>query len=609
MKTKSSIQKNIRPIRALLSVAAAALVAASAVPASASQAYGTVNNFDVVNDTGSQTHGFEIELDDIHSTDITYTYDYNHYGKPKITEFTSFDAAGTHTNVMVDYQAVWINTAWSAYTAVPTNTIPPTMGHQFTNPNLNFGGEHFGVGYTKNPSKVVYFWMADGGAHTLLRSGQVYVSTPVFNYSPAVFVAQQQVQPAVVAPVIPAPILPMNYVCPNPEFSDAVWCKVITTTSHTNSPININDLMTPDTNNPAAKDWRNGQTNVEVETEWQLLQIDYLSSDYNPTNGLGGNNAKLAGLNRGLTNSDDVVTYRYEYYAYAGPYADWDTHEAMCQMPAADGIHGTGSYVDANSITQNLATVVVVGKFLGAQMSAGAAAPPVGLIDHVPDGQYGVTYTPRTVIITGTTNFTTSYTGTLPPGMAFDTGKAVLYGTPFTNGIFTITVTATTSNNPPVTKTYPFWIAASGQVLPPHSTVDVGVLNTNGGTASGNGVFTNGTRATVTAMPMSGYAFTGWLEDGAVVSKSVSYAFTNIINRSLTATFLHQPKLIEDHAVPTQRHLRWPTNDTGYVLEEINSLGSTNWATSTNGVSVNGTNYQINLASPVGMKFYRLRHP
>ena len=49
-------------------------------------AYGSLNNFDCVNDTGVEGHGFEIELDDIQSMDISYTYDYNHYGAPKITE-------------------------------------------------------------------------------------------------------------------------------------------------------------------------------------------------------------------------------------------------------------------------------------------------------------------------------------------------------------------------------------------------------------------------------------------------------------------------------------------------------------------------------------------
>ena len=63
-----------------------ALAAFGANPSLASTSYGDLNNFDVFNDTGQECHGFEIELDDIHSTDITYTYDWNHYGTPRITE-------------------------------------------------------------------------------------------------------------------------------------------------------------------------------------------------------------------------------------------------------------------------------------------------------------------------------------------------------------------------------------------------------------------------------------------------------------------------------------------------------------------------------------------
>ncbi|MCF7675287.1 MAG: hypothetical protein K9M97_08070 [Akkermansiaceae bacterium] len=55
----------------------------------ASIAYGSINNFDTVNDTGHECHGFEIEMEDCRSTEVTYTFNYNHYGTPKITEDNS----------------------------------------------------------------------------------------------------------------------------------------------------------------------------------------------------------------------------------------------------------------------------------------------------------------------------------------------------------------------------------------------------------------------------------------------------------------------------------------------------------------------------------------
>ena len=54
--------------------------------------FGALSNFDAVNDTGSTCNGFEIELDDIRSQEVTYTFQYQRYGVPKITEDTYLDA-------------------------------------------------------------------------------------------------------------------------------------------------------------------------------------------------------------------------------------------------------------------------------------------------------------------------------------------------------------------------------------------------------------------------------------------------------------------------------------------------------------------------------------
>ena len=336
-----------------------------------------------------------------------------------------------------------------------------------------------------------------------------------------------------------------------------------------------------------------------MEAEWQLLQIDYNSSDYNATNGIGGPNGKLAGGNHKLTNSDDVVTYRYEYYAYVGPYDDFSeppTHEALCELPAADGIHGTGAY--SNS--------VIVGKFLGAQMSAMAGARPLGLIDHLPDGQVGVTYPARSLVIAGDTNFVATTNGTLPSGMAFDAVNGLVYGTPAAAGNFLLTVTVTASNNPVLTRHYPF-IVAAGAFLPPHSSVDTLALPLNGGNTTGDGVYTNGTAATITATPNGGYSFLNWTANGTVVSTSASYHFTNIVNQSLVANF--GPQLSVTVPQPRTLALAWPTNSSGYGLQQNTDLQTTNWANVTNAVTVAGTNYQAILPTTNGTRFFRLRHP
>ena len=154
----------------------------------ASIAYGSINNFDTVNDTSNVCHGFEIELEDCHSSDITYCYSYNHYGTPQIYEDTV--SVPGHTNCIVRYAATYSNGVWSGYTAIPTDPIAPTLGHAFTNPGLNFGGEHFGVGYYGSPTNILYNWLLDDGAGNLVLGPSVLVSTPAFiYYAPAPGVA------------------------------------------------------------------------------------------------------------------------------------------------------------------------------------------------------------------------------------------------------------------------------------------------------------------------------------------------------------------------------------------------------------------------------------
>src|SRR5678815_2147674 len=63
---------------------------------------GDLNNFDTLNDTAQVCYGFEIELDDIVSTDITYTFDWNHYGAPKIRQDNTNPA---HPKVFVRYES------------------------------------------------------------------------------------------------------------------------------------------------------------------------------------------------------------------------------------------------------------------------------------------------------------------------------------------------------------------------------------------------------------------------------------------------------------------------------------------------------------------------
>ena len=567
-------------LRHFQSLVALCLLTLGTGAAPASVAYGTINNFDTVNDTGVQCHGFEIEIEDIHSLDITYTYNWNHYGTPKIVEDNT---NLLHPKVRVRYESAKnTNGTWAAYTAVPSGPIAPTQGHQFTNPSLNFGGEHFGVGYRGTPTNITYHWLIDGGAGVLVLGPAVNIATPTFAYVPAGAVVPAQVQAAIVPPSPPVPD-PL-------EFGAASWVKEIRTTIHNNNEVKLRNLISKDPDYPDLKDWRNGEPD-EVEVEWQILQIDHNASN-------GAANGELKGAPENLPNGDEVITRRYEFYKYVGPF-DLQTGEALVQSVGLDGIHGGTNTIYTNT--------VVVGTYLGAQMSAFEVDAPLGLIEHLPDGKINTPYAARTVVISATTNFVATTSGALPAGMTFDVVAGVVSGTPTASGVFTFQVQVSVSNNLVLTKTYPFTIAAAGGVLPPHSSVDTSGSPLNGGTTTGDGVYTNGTSVTVVATPHPGFGFVNWTENGTVVSGSASFQFTNDVNRSLVANFIAVPRMSFSAPQANTLAIRWPTNFSGFLLQQNLNLGTTNWLNVANIASVVGTNNQVTLSPLNGKGFFRLR--
>jgi len=558
--------------------------------ARASTAYGTINNFDCVNDTGVECHGFEIEIEDIQSADVTYTYNWNHYGTPRIIED---NANPLHPKVRIRYESARsAGGAWAAYTAIPSGPIAPTDGHQFTDPNVNFGGEHFGAGFRGAPTNVTYHWLIDDGTGTLTRGPAVLVSTPTFAYFPPVAGAAAQVQ-AVIQPA-PAPeVHPL-------EFGIASWVKEIRTTSHNNNEVRLRDLVSDDPDDPDERNWRNGEPD-EVEVEWQLLQEEFNKQ-------AGGANGRLEGAPEELPGGDEVVTRRYEFYKYVGPLDD-ETGEAMADGVGPDGIHGVG-IKQINGVDIDLSTVVIVGEYLGSQMSAFDIHAPVGLIEHVQDGVLDDPYPTRTIVIGGAFPFTATNWGVLPAGLTFNRVSGELSGTPTEAGVFSFTVEAKAGDDPMVRRTFTLTVVEAGVELPARSTVDTVASPLDRGVTAGDGTYTNGALATVSAVANPGFAFHSWSEQGRIVSRSASYTFTNIVNRSLVAAFVPEPPRLSCFALQTGAlGLSWPTNASGFVLQHNSDLEPATWVNTTNIPTVVGTNKQVTLFPMTGSGFFRLTRP
>ena len=498
--------------------------------ASASQAYGSINNFDCVNDTGKECHGFEIELDYGHSTDISYTYDYNHYGTPKIRE----DATDpVHPRVFVRYESKKNpDGTWASYTAIPSGPISPTQGHQFTDPSVNFGGEHFGLGFSGTPSAVKYHWLVDDGTGTLIYGPDVYISTPSFTYNPPVGGAA----PNVVAVVAPPPPI----VQPPLQFGQATWVKEIKTVTHNPHKLSLKELVGDDPGMP--QPWANGEA-AEVEVEWSILQTEFAAV-------AGGKHGDLAGLPEDLPGGDEIITRRYEFSKYVGPY-DAETGEAMADVVGPDGIHGQGIVTYADhfdaatgewvTVTVDLSTVVVVGEFFGAQMAGFDIAPALGLIDHIQECDVNVAFPDRTVVIPGSGAFLSKVkSGTLPPGLSFDKTLGVLSGTPTAAGLFTFTIEASDTGGAVVTKTYS--VRINGPVVPTHI-IYCNAFPTTGGTVTPTAVYPEGTSLTIRATPNPTYVFLGWTEAGLLVSPYTSYKFNVDTEHRFVANFVQVYKI------------------------------------------------------------------
>lgn len=434
-------------------------LATASIPAYSTTIYGGLGNFDAVNDTGVEAHGFEIELDDVTSTQIGGTYDWNHYGHPTITEDNSVP---NHPKVFIRYQATYdANTGqWSAFTTFPVNGLPATQGHQCTDPSVNLGCEHFAASSYPIASSMTYSWLIDNGAHQLVRApNSIVVATPNWNYTPPAPLQPAQVVAVMPAPVV-VPVIPAPVVYP---FGEPSFVKVIKTQTHKANHVVLDQLIGGDKDGIPGPDWANGEAQ-QVESEFYLLQ-----------KGNNQNKAAHVGAAEQVNNGDNI-TRRYEFYKYAGSAAtiDGETHEAMCDEVGPDGLHGKKStradgltgVTDANGVTQyvDCTQEIVVGDYTGANMVGFEAAAALGLIDHVEDGQINKDYVARKLVFGGNTPYNATTSGAFPLGLTIDPVTGILTGAPTEAGVFTFTVTSTDADNTLVTKTYTINILdANGQ--------------------------------------------------------------------------------------------------------------------------------------------------
>ena len=307
-----------------LAMACAALLLPLALPVAAST-FGSLANFDAVNDTGHTAHGFEIEFEGLNKRDITDVFglnrnfgtaspgDVERYGLPVISDLLG--AGGAVIGSRVTYMANFSGGAWSASTASGVFNTPGESCWTFGNVGYpNVPCDHFGVSTLGNPSKTTYSWLIESATPGLLQAANVAI--PAVTFSPPV-----AAQPAVA--VIQAQRVDLAVVQNN-----AFWVKIVQTSLPEN--VGLNDLMGG--HNP----FENGAVAAlndkpETEIEWQVLQPGYVDEV-----------SKAVGAN-----GDPSVVIRFEFYKYLGTFDGEGLADPKgSETPKGNGLNASvGNYV------------------------------------------------------------------------------------------------------------------------------------------------------------------------------------------------------------------------------------------------------------------------
>lgn len=297
----------------------------------ATPTFGSLANFDAVNDTGKTAHGFVIELEGITKSEITDVFglnrnfgtpspgDVERYGLPAVSDLQ--DGVGNVIGAKVTYLANFTNGVWSAATASGVFNTPGESCWKFGNVGYpNVPCDHFGVSTLGSPTKTTYSWLVEGAAPGALVAANVAIPSVTFTPPPPPAPAQ----PA--APVVA--VIKAQQVDPAVPQNNAYWVKIVQTTLPEN--VGLNDLMGGhhafQNDDVAALD-----DMPETEIEWQVLQpgkVDEVSKSLD-----------LKG--------DPSVVVRYQFFKYLGNFDDEGLVDPTAeQKPIGNVLNDSvGSYV------------------------------------------------------------------------------------------------------------------------------------------------------------------------------------------------------------------------------------------------------------------------
>jgi hypothetical protein len=441
----------------------ACFIAPAAAQAQSATIFGALSNFDVVNHTEHETHGFEIELEGLQAQDVYYTFNAQRYGSPSVVP--------TQTGVIVRWM--------SAYDPATQQFLQTTVAHAANTPFAGtcyqWGGagyatsgcEHFGVTLRTTATHTTYRWLiADPQTPGALTAVDPPVAIPAPVY--VVLPPAQQAEAPVLEAEIEAP-----EAAEGPElFGNAQWVKVFKT--ELTREVTLDELVSDNVIVP--------QGGAQVEVAWEILQAE-------PVSHSNGNGNRARRQNQGSLNANTrSVIRRYEIYEFTGAY-DPITHEALC----GDG------FCNAPQDGE-------VGDYVGAQMAAANVGIPSVTVTKTGSGS--VSSSDR--IISCGSKCSSSY----------NAGASVtLTASPSSGNVFAGWGGACNGNQPTCTVNVNEALNVTATFAPTFTfsvkSVGKGTVTGNpslscGGGGSCSNKFAQGTVVTLTAVPAAGSQFTNW---------------------------------------------------------------------------------------------------
>ncbi len=463
--------------------------------------YGAASNFDVVNNTGQEACGFEVELEGVPANTFVGTFDSQRYGPALTTPYSNGAVSG-------------VRVRHSSYDCGQNHTVAHAPGTAFggtcyqwnTTTYANAGCEHFGLRYNAPTTKITARWLvrdpANPGAY-IPHDPPMAIPMPYYYVQPA----QAPNAAPVIVDVVDAPEPPEA-----PErYGNAQWMKVFV--RQLPREVTLEELLT---DNPIVVPMNAAQ----LETDWQLVQAEPAS---------GGNGNRNRGRHQGGSTLDPTtrsVVRRYEMYAYTGV-SDPVTNEALCadllcNAPAADEI---GDFISAQMTAVNVQgdfitisksgtgggdidstdKLIACGNKCTSPYAAGTA------VTLTTKANSGSTFAGWTGACSGAGTCTVPINGAVRVGAIFNTTASSGGGGGSPTGNFTLKVSASNS----------------GSV-----TSNVGGINCG---AACQASYAPGTRVTLTATPPSGKTFASW--SGACTGSNPVCTLTLSTSVSTKATF------------------------------------------------------------------------